>query len=1398
MYKYFINNVLLFICFIFSVFAQGQYFEEKTDVSGLRSSGKNYAIALGDVNGDGLDDIYVSRRLAPNLLFINKGNFEFREEASNFGLDYSGNTQAAIWIDIENDKDLDLFVINNAEYNILYRNDLGTFRNVSAEMGLSKAGFVKSVNTVDYNNDGYEDIYISYFLAQNVLYKNVDGKYFEDATLSSGINDPGPSMGAVFFDYDNDGDQDLYQTHDGNKANILYRNNGNGSFSDVSVQSKSNFEGLGMGVDAADVNNDGFLDLYITNLGANALLLNKKDGTFENVANHVDVGDIGMGWGTFFFDFNNDGNQDIYVANESNFGVNGISDLNNVLYINNGNMIFEHGEYKDGIQNIFSSYGAAYADFDLDGKLDIVVANADDAGNQIFRNTTETKNYCAIKLIGKKSNYQAIGSRVAIFKDNNKYIQEVKSGSGWISQMSRNLHFGLDDDNSIDSAIVYWPSGIKQKLTDIKVNSLNTIIEPSEFTGGPLIWTEPAFPTQFDDVTVYFNAKEGNGGLAGFDGNVYAHTGVITNLSNSPSDWKHVQGVWGTDYTRTKMKNEGEDIYSLSYNIKEFYGIGDGEVVEKLAFVFRNVNGSVTGREVGGGDIFIDIYPPVDGLFAIISSPKEEGEFVNENDTLDIIVSTNQPAKLDLYDNSELIFSDSILELNYKYIASGFGVHTFDFILSLDGDTLIGQREIYIIDNNFENLDVPENVVNGLNYYSDSTLIFKLFAPNKQHVFFLSYANNFRPSSEYRMRQSTDGSYFWIELPKDIFSNGRNAYIYLIDLDLIADPYSTVVLDPNNDRWLPASAISELPVYPEDRLPGMQITVFDVDKADFAWSDQEYIKPDKSNLVVYETLMRDFLSDRSFRSLKDTLDYFQKLGVNAIELMPVNEFEGNGSWGYNPAFHMALDKEYGSKEEFKAFIDEAHNRGISVILDVVYNHVFSQSPLARMYWDDTNFRPNSENPWLNVTPKHPFNVGYDVNHESQASKEWVKQTLQYWIEEFHVDGFRFDLSKGFTQKNSGGDDVFRQYDVGRIATLKDYADFVWSVDEDCYVILEHFAANDEETELSNYGMMLWGNITHEFGEAARGVSSDLGWVDYTERGWDNPNLVGYMESHDEERMMYKLLQTGTSSGDYNIKDLDIALKRVAAASAIFYMVPGPKMLWQFGELGYDYSINWCTNGTVNGCRLDAKPVRWDYLEDENRNKLNEILANIIHLKIHYPTFSAQDFNFNDGNFFLKTIHFNHEEMDAVVMANFRTINSDVNPKFQNEGVWYEYFTGDSLIVEDTQKKLTHLPGEYRIYTSKRITPPNGFVTSTQNFEFVDANLYPNPVDDQRAIYLVDENLSKVLDVDIFDNLGRKITSTFNQFGEELIVKLPLQMESGIYFLNVRTIKGIINKKFVKE
>ncbi|MEL7341151.1 MAG: alpha-amylase family glycosyl hydrolase, partial [Bacteroidota bacterium] len=438
---------------------------------------------------------------------------------------------------------------------------------------------------------------------------------------------------------------------------------------------------------------------------------------------------------------------------------------------------------------------------------------------------------------------------------------------------------------------------------------------------------------------------------------------------------------------------------------------------------------------------------------------------------------------------------------------------------------------------------------------------------------------------------------WWVQL-NGLTPGEEYAYQYQVDGVLtIGDPYCDKVLDPWNDSFISDDVYPNLKPYPTEA-SGI-VSVLQTAQTPYVWQSNNYTRPDQSELYVYELLIRDFVAAHDYKTVIDSLDYLQSLGINAIELMPIMEFEGNSSWGYNPSYLFAVDKYYGTRNDLKAFVDSCHARGIAVILDMVVNHHFGQSPLVRLYFDSGSNRPTADNPWFNQDATHPFNVGYDMNHESPQTQEYVDRILRYWVEEYRFDGYRMDLSKGFTQTNYGGDvGAWSSYDAGRVALLKRMADSLWNVDPGVYFMLEHFANNTEEKELAEYGMMIWGNHNHNYTQAAMGYASDANFsgISHKNRGWNVPNLIGYMESHDEERIMYKNTAFGNSSGNYDVRDLNTGLARAEMAAAFFIPLPGPKLMWQFGEYGYDYEIEF------NG-RTGEKPIRWDYLNNPYRLKL---------------------------------------------------------------------------------------------------------------------------------------------------------------------------------------------------
>jgi glycosidase len=912
-------------------------------------------------------------------------------------------------------------------------------------------------------------------------------------------------------------------------------------------------------------------------------------------------------------------------------------------------------------------------------------------------------------------------------------------------------------------------------------------------TNAQVIWADPVFPTESDAVTIYFDATEGTGGLANCNCDVYLHTGVITNLSTGPSDWKYVVTSWGQANAAWKMTPvSGQPnvySYSITPTIRQYYGLTNAnEVIEKLAFVFRNATGSLEGKGTGGSDIFYDVAPANQGFTMTLLAPTAQAVFTSLGAVINIQAAASQPSEFSIVDNGVATVAGNGTSLNFNLNVTTGGVHQVEVIAD-NGTETVSRTFTYLVPSTPMQEALPQGTDLGINYLSNTQVRLAFYAPGKNFAYLLGDFNNWQFSDDFQMKRTPDGTTWWIDVT-GLTPNQYYAFQYVTDGDIrIGDPYSDLVLDPSNDPFIPAETFPNLPPYPVGKTNGIASLLRTAEPA-FDWQHDDYDRPEKDELIIYELLMRDFTKKQNYQTLLDTLDYLQRLGINAIQPMPINEFDGNLSWGYNPTYHYALDKYYGTPDAFRTLVDACHERGIAIILDVVFNHAHEKNPFCMLYWDNANFRPATDNPWLNPIPKHDFNVFFDFNHESQATKFYVRKTLQHWLRDYHVDGFRFDLSKGLTQNTNGPFDA-GAYDATRIATIKDYADAIWAVDDGAYVILEHFTANTEEEELSDYGCMFWGGagVSNQFLESSMGFASNFSGANYKNKGWDDPHLIAYMESHDEERLMYKNITFGNNSTPgYNVRNLSTALDRAELTSVFYLSIPGPKMLWQFFEMGYDFSINRCEDGSINNdCRLSPKPIRWDYMANPDRVGLWNVVRQMNILRTEYETFRTTNFTMNTSGF-QKTIHLNDPSMNAVVLGNFSVSTNSLTPNFQQTGWWYEYFTGDSLNVENVATPLSFAAGEYRLYTDKRVTPPSFYTDSEEvvfgeSFEWM---VSPNPASEDVMIDLLLKQTATV-GLAVLDAQGRQVLSVDESLlpaGQQQL-KVQLGLASGLYFVAIK-------------
>jgi len=623
-----------------------------------------------------------------------------------------------------------------------------------------------------------------------------------------------------------------------------------------------------------------------------------------------------------------------------------------------------------------------------------------------------------------------------------------------------------------------------------------------------ILTSSPAFPTQTDNITIYYDASSGNGDLTGVIP-IYAHTGVITNLSSSDTDWQHVQGNWGQVDASVLMTPMGNNMHSITINPQTFYGLSGGEVVSKLAFVFRNQNGSIVGRNADGSDIYMDIYQ--DGFNAGFTVPGTNSSIVAASSNVDINCSSSAASTITLTVNgSEVASQSGITSLDYVFNETASGEYLLEMTAD-NGSTIITDQTTLIILPSPNVAASPTGTIDGINYINSSTVRLQIYAPNKDYIFVVGDFNDWEIDLDYMMNRTPDGATYWLDIT-GLDANTEYRFQYHID-DIgmrVADVYTEKVLNNWDDPWIPTDVYPNITPYPSG-LTTDPVSVFKINQTEFNWTDATFTRPPRSRLVVYELLMRDFIEDHNYATLMDTIDYIDRLGITCIELMPINEFEGNLSWGYNPAFFFAPDKYYGTPEALKALVNECHNRGIAVIMDIALNHRFGQNPMVRMYFnpDAGDYgQPTAESPWFNETPKHDFNVGYDFNHESTRTRNFCKRVLGYWMDEYHIDGYRFDLSKGFTQNNTLGNiAAWSAYDQSRVNILNDYYSHMQSVEPGSYAILEHLGSNGEEEVLADSGMMLWGKMTTEYEEASMGYASNLSWGSYQNRGWSQPRLV---------------------------------------------------------------------------------------------------------------------------------------------------------------------------------------------------------------------------------------------------------------------------------------------------
>jgi hypothetical protein len=899
------------------------------------------------------------------------------------------------------------------------------------------------------------------------------------------------------------------------------------------------------------------------------------------------------------------------------------------------------------------------------------------------------------------------------------WVVDITEGAGWITssktygQTSTDVTVSVTANSEVPRSgkIVFSCSGQSIEVTvNQAAGNAEVEVEKGEFYPDPTsgIDLDPVCPDADKPCTIKFNPASDNP-LYGHTGELYAHLGVIVD-----GEWKYVPTEWGSTDEKIHFKKVADNSWELKLEptVREYFQSGETPIT-KLAVIVRTADGAKSHND--------------DQFCSAIDNKYKAEEFVP--------------------------------------------------------DDLVTKK-------------LPEGAEYGINYNADGSVTFVLYdkdntGKSHKYCYIVGDWNDWTRKTEGAMYYDGSKGCWWITL--DGFDADKEyRFQYRLGNNsgsdtYVSDPYTEIVYDEWNDQY-----IQGVPAFPAGAK--QLVSAFQINRPAYSWKHKDFKVEDKNDLVIYEMLFRDFTTSQNIAGAMSQLDYIENLGVTAVQLMPIQEFDGNLSWGYNPNHWFALDKYYGTREQYKQFIDECHARGLAVIVDVVYNHATGSHPWTKMWWSGSATAEN--NPFFNVSPTHPYNVYHDMNHENAMVKEHVKRSLEYLLTEYDVDGFRFDLTKGFTQKDTGGDNgdvaAWGRYDQSRVDILKGYADHIWSVKDDAVVIFEHLSDWDEEKVLAEYGIQLWRNVNHEYRSAVAGGTGNFSNM-YSNAPFGG--FVGYMESHDEERLCYgagadassitwgviglgddwnndkvmskdgaffsvknvtvkdndrfkirkagewndafnygassdnfKLtvgqgyqMTNGNSSkdmyvpaaGTYDIyfsldtemvwlmnagqrpadpavtpggeseDALTVAMRRAGASAAFFLTVPGPKMIWQFGEIGYDYTIE------HNG-RTGEKPVVTDqYMAEPARKVLYDTYAILLKFRRENPRFFDKDAKFEwTPSGAVKKITCSVDGQTFHVVGNFGKGTTSYSVP---SGNWTDYITGDSVSGSVTLKE-----GEFKL------------------------------------------------------------------------------------------------------
>lgn len=838
-------------------------------------------------------------------------------------------------------------------------------------------------------------------------------------------------------------------------------------------------------------------------------------------------------------------------------------------------------------------------------------------------------------------------------------------------------------------------------------------------------WT-PFNPGPNDHVTINLNNVDMGGHIAW---TVDAGNGHVTPINDYyPAGSYEEDGL-----VFTPLEFAGGETYQVIFDPFQ----SGAQVVQSIKFKILWENGEWDVGQNGQVmlyDIYFD-YSPGDGDPQVEFTQPEQGSEVNSPVTLacdsdaevvefwisGIMVGEDSSAPFStVWTPDPSVFGDITAIARAENSA---GVVSYDFIDFYLQFSIINEA-------------VPDWANDGVTV-NGSDVIIALYAPFKDYVAVRGNWNLEYPNGEL-MKLSGD-TLWWYQTELE---NGDYEYKFNLEgVKWIADPWS------KNVNWQDAAG-NESSNYQDAK------TAFIIGGESFNWTDENYSTPPQDEIIIYEMHVGDFSGDENdngdYLTLIEKIEegYFDSLGITAIELMPLNEFEGGWSWGYNPSYYMAPESSYGSEDELKLLIDTAHEHNIAVLLDVVFNHMWGSAPLFQLYqpldnweYEDHNYEhcpyfQNQESEW-----GFKLQHWHEADGRSYRTWKYVLDALYYWVDEYHFDGFRFDVSWSM---GWGGDGDGVSFYGNKLHEM--YPEIILIAEED----------NAGNINSSDFDAGWDFSFHHTLFDAIMGININIydvaDHLKVTSQGYSQPTgAVTYMESHDEQRMIYEAVS-------YQNMDLETAYKRSALSASLLFTSQGTPMIYHGQEFGQNSAT-----GT------SPHPLQWNNLDSEAGFDLYQNYRNVIQLRKAMPVLRGANMTFtkeDNSNKVLVYERVNNDEA-VVVVANFNFNDQTATVEFPYDGWWYVLPGDDSLLVSGEESQVD-LPGSTAIiFTSRYIPglnddPPNNLLT------FRLGQNYPNPFNSNTVIPFF---LSEPAEVSL---------KVFNLRGEEIRTLVKSKMVPGEY------------------